>query len=127
MSKKVSKSDELEPGNIDLEDRPDVPHPKGGRWSVLSGSYNIDGQEVLIPHVSKGPNAKVLTNEEALAQYRRTGKHLGKYRTPEAATARGRFIHAEQTAMGVKGSKKRKRWKAKQAARRAAAKAMHER
>jgi hypothetical protein len=123
----MKKSDELEPGNIDLEDRPDVPHPKGGRSSVLSESHNIDGKEVLIPGVSTGPNARVLEGDEALKQYRKTGKHLGKFRTPAAATARGHFIHIEQEAMGVKGSKKRKKWKAKQAARRAAAKAMHER
>lgn len=91
------------------------------RSSVLGGSYEIDGKEVLIPHVSTGPKARVLTNKEALAQYEKTGKHLGKFRTPGAATARARFIHAEQVAMGPKGSKRRKKWKTKQAARRAAA------
>ena len=123
---KMTKSQEIEPGNIDLEDRPDVPNPRGGRSSVLSESHNIDGKEVLIPGVSTGPNARVLEGDEPLKQYRKTGKHLGKYRTPEAATAAGNWIHIEQTAMGVKGSKKRKKWKGKVAARRAAAKAMHE-
>jgi hypothetical protein len=114
------KFEEVEPGNIDLEDRPDVPNPEGGRSSVLSGSYNMDGVEVLIPHVSKGPKAKVLSSEEALDLYRRTGKHLGKYRSPKAATAAGKAIHEEQERMGVKGSRRRSEWEAERAARRAA-------
>lgn len=106
------KFEEIETGNVDLENRPNVSNPGGGRSSVLSGSYNIDGVEVLIPHVSKGPRARVLSSEEALALYRKTGKHLGKFRSAKAATAAGRDIHVGQVEMGPQGSEKRERWEA---------------
>jgi hypothetical protein len=104
------KEDEVEPGNIDLVGRPNVPGPDGKRSSVLSGSYNIDGVEVLIPHVSTGPRARVLSSEEALELYKKTGQHLGKFKTPEAASAAGEAIHQDQVKMGPPGSSQRQEW-----------------
>jgi hypothetical protein len=85
---------QLVAGNIDLNARPVVRNADGSISTVRSMSFEEDGQEVLVPTVSDG--GKLLTDEQAIAAYRRTGKHLGKFRTPEAATAYAEQLHADQ-------------------------------
>lgn len=84
-----------EGGNIDLDKRPKVKNPDGSISTVRSASFNIDGQEVLIPTVADD-GSRVLSNEEALEQYKRTGKHLGKFATPEDATKYAEELHKAQ-------------------------------
>jgi hypothetical protein len=85
----------VENGNIDLTNRPHVWNPETGNYSsVLSGSYNIDGVETLLPHVSD--DGRILSDDEAVAQYKKTGKHLGKFDSPEAATAYAKQLHEDQ-------------------------------
>lgn len=81
-------------GNIDLDKRPVVKNSDGTISTVRSMSVNIDGQEVLIPTVSN--EGKVLSEEEAIKLYLKTGKHLGKFSTPEAATAYADKLHENQ-------------------------------
>ncbi len=87
----------IESGNIDITRRPSVPNPQtGGRSSVWSMSVGTDKGEVLIPRVSD--DGRILTEEQAVEQYKRTGHHLGIFDTPENATAYARSLHEDQAS-----------------------------
>jgi hypothetical protein len=84
----------IEPGNIDLSYRPKVKNriPGEGGYSTIRslGFQDQDGNEVLIPTVVNG---KVLSEDEAIENYYKTGKHLGKFKSPEDSTRYGEFLH----------------------------------
>ncbi|QII84171.1 hypothetical protein G3T20_05315 [Bordetella hinzii] len=82
-------------GNIDLAARPVVNNPDGSISTVRSMSFNEDGQEVLIPTVADD-GSRILSDDEAVDQYRRTGKFLGKFDTPDNATAYAEQLHSDQ-------------------------------
>lgn len=84
----------LEQGNIDLNARPTVKNSDGSISTVRSISANFDGQEVLIPTVSD--DGKILSDEDAIKTYQRTGKHLGKFDNPDDATAYAESLHDQQ-------------------------------
>jgi hypothetical protein len=83
----------IEPGNIDLSKRKVVPNADGSVSTIVSSSFNIGGQEVLLPTLD--PDGKKMTPDETVARYKRTGEHLGKFSSPEAATA-----YAKQASKG---------------------------
>lgn len=89
-----------EKGNIDLSKRPIVYNNDGTISTVLSASFNIDGKEVLLPMVSN--KGTVLSPNEAIQEYIRTGKHLGVFNTPEEATKAAIKIHEQQEKMYIK-------------------------
>jgi len=91
----------IEQGNIDLTNRPVVKNPDGTISTVRSISVEIDGQEILIPTVSD--DARIMSNEEAIQQYRQTGRHLGKFSSVEAANRYARQIHKEQERLVASG------------------------
>lgn len=88
----------VEPGNIQLEGRPQVKNKDGSISTVRSLGVNIDGQEVLIPTVVNG---KVVSNQDAIKHYMNTGEHLGKFKTPEDSTNYAIWLH-EQEAKRIK-------------------------
>jgi hypothetical protein len=84
----------LEKGNVDLTNRPRVKNPDGTTSTVRSIGVNIDGREVLLPTVSD--DGRIMSNDEAVAQYKQTGKHLGIFDTPAHSTTYAQRLHDDQ-------------------------------
>lgn len=84
----------LELGNIDLTNRPVVKNADGSISTVRSMSFNENGREVLVPTVSS--DGKILKDNEAIALYRQTGKHLGKFDSPDNATTYAKALSSAQ-------------------------------
>lgn len=99
---------QLEPGNIDLARQPKVRNADGSVSTVDSSSYNLDGQEVLLPSVT--PDGRHLVKPDGtpdhtaiIREYQKTGRHLGKFRTPEEATAYAQKLHEDYAAGRYEG------------------------
>ena len=81
-------------GNIDLYARPQVKMPDGSIATVRSMSFNDGLKEVLIPTVSD--DGRILSDNEAIDNYYKTGKYLGKFNTVDEATKYAQQLHNEQ-------------------------------
>ena len=58
-------------------------------------SFEEDGQQILIPTVVGN---KVVSEKEAIANYHKTGEHLGKFSSPEEANAAAEALHKSEEA-----------------------------
>jgi hypothetical protein len=82
-------------GNIDLSKQIPVKNKDGSVSTVRSITIGEDGRSVLIPTVVNG---KIVSNGEAIAEYRKTGRHLGKYATAAEAQDAARELHDREAA-----------------------------
>ena len=65
-------------GNINLKIKKPIKNKDGSISTVRTIGIEADGMHVNIPTVING---KVVSNKEAVDHYRKSGKHLGKYKT----------------------------------------------
>jgi hypothetical protein len=80
----------VEKGNIDLGGRPIIKNKDDTISSEKSFSIEDKGKEVLIPLIVGG---KELTKEQAIAHYRNTGEHMGKFENAKSADAYAEQVH----------------------------------
>ena len=81
-------------GNVDVTKQPIVQNPDGTVSTVRSMSTNIDGKEVLLPTVSQ--DGRILSNQEAIDEYKRTGRNLGVFNTVEEANNAAQNLHLQE-------------------------------
>lgn len=83
-------------GNIKHEGRESIDNADGSKSTVRSMSFNDGpGREVLIPTAYDGA---VHSEDDAIANYRKTGQHMGVFRTPDHATAHAEEVHDDYEA-----------------------------
>lgn len=81
-------------GNIDLTNRPKVSNPDGSYSTVRTIGIEVDGgRHINIPTVING---KVVSNEEAIDHFKKTGQHLGMYKSQKEASDAAQQLHIQQ-------------------------------
>ena len=84
----------IQPGNIDIHHRPIVHNPDGSISTVRTITVGIGpGRFVNIPTVVNG---QVVSNDQAIVHYRKTGQHLGVFASEPAALTAAQQLHEQQ-------------------------------
>jgi hypothetical protein len=81
-------------GNIDLASRPTVQNKDGTVSTIRSMSIGTDKGEVLIPTIAD--DGTELSDKEAIDLYRKSGRHLGIFKTSDEATAYAKKLSKQQ-------------------------------
>jgi uncharacterized protein YerC len=89
-------------GNIDLYNRPIVTNSDGSISTVRSMSFEENGKEILIPTVVNG---RVVSDDEAIDYYHRTGEYLGKFNSVKEADDYAEKLHEDQEKMYSSGGR----------------------
>lgn len=82
-------------GNIDLHNRPVVKNADGSISTVRSITVGFDDKTYVLPTVVKG---RVVSDQEAIAHFRKTGEHLGAFNSLRDAESYSQRLHQEQAA-----------------------------
>jgi len=77
-------------GNVNLYTVPHVINPDTSQSTVRSLSFGEDDKEILIPGINRH---KILSEQEAIKQYRQTGQHLGIFNAPQSANVYAKKLH----------------------------------
>lgn len=94
MSSLFSSFGQVEPGTIDFSKLPVVHNPDGSLSTVRSMSFEDDnGVNVLVPTVVNG---KVVSEDEAINEYYKTGRHLGKFSDYRSANRYAQLLHERE-------------------------------
>jgi ribosomal protein S3AE len=81
-------------GNINLHNRPKVKNPDGSISTVRSISVTDNaGRATLIPTVVGN---KVVSNDDAIRNYQKTGQHLGQFLSETLANRYAKKLHEQQ-------------------------------
>lgn len=75
---------------------PAKPVPSPG----IMGYPTPDGKVALIP--TRDESGRALSDQDAIAQYKKTGKHIGVFNTPQDATAAAQFWQSQSEDAGAK-------------------------
>lgn len=89
----------VRPGNIDIHNRPVVHNPDGSISTVRSITVGFDDGVYVLPTVV---DDRIVTNDEAIQHFRKTGQHLGVFRTKKEAEEYSQALHKQQEREYVK-------------------------
>ncbi len=87
---------QMQPGNIDISNRPVVHNPDGTVSTELSFSKDFGNGEVLLPRVING---QVVSQDQAVQHYHDTGENLGTFPNPQLADAYAEALHNRFNAL----------------------------
>lgn len=76
--------------NMDVNQRPHIQNPDGSVSTVRSMSFGDDSGEVVVPTVTANG---IVSPDQAINDYYRTGQHMGIFDTPEHATDFAEMVH----------------------------------
>jgi hypothetical protein len=87
-------------GNIDVHRRPVVRNPDGSISTVRSITVGFDDGVYVLPTVI---GDRVVSDDEAIQHFRKSGEHLGVFKTEKDANNYAKRLHLEQEKEYVKG------------------------